>query len=74
MSEALLMPEIQYRDWEVTNEAECYEPRSWEIGNCPNCGEPVLREERFSRLSVSYYWPCQDCGYTHHGTEIPALD
>lgn len=68
------MPEIQYRDWEYQNEQECYEPSSDELGNCPNCAAVVLRHSVFYRTQVTYYWPCDECGYTHHGAETPALD
>jgi hypothetical protein len=74
MSESLLMPEIEYRDWEIRNERACYEPNSEELGNCPNCAEVVVRELLYFGTQANYYWPCMHCGFTHHGATIPALD
>jgi predicted RNA-binding Zn-ribbon protein involved in translation (DUF1610 family) len=68
------MAEIQYRDWEIQNEAECFDIPSEELGNCPNCAAVVVRESVFVRTAVSYYWPCTSCGFTWHGADIPALD
>lgn len=51
-----------------------YQFLSEELGNCPNCGEIVVRESVFVRTAISYYWPCESCGFTWHGAEIPDLD
>jgi predicted RNA-binding Zn-ribbon protein involved in translation (DUF1610 family) len=74
MADRYSMPEIQYRDWEIENEQECGECRSEELGNCPNCAEVIVRELIFRGAEPVYYWPCPECGFTHHGAEIPALD
>lgn len=50
------------------------EPASEDLGNCPNCGEIVVRELVYQGVHPNYYWPCTNCGYHHHGAEIPALD
>jgi predicted RNA-binding Zn-ribbon protein involved in translation (DUF1610 family) len=73
MSESLLMPEIQYRDWEIENDA-CCDLNNDDLGNCPNCAEVVVRELVYRGAQGHYYWPCPSCGFTHHGATIPALD
>lgn len=54
-------------------EAE-YQFLTEELGNCPNCGAVVVREQRNCGLTVTYFWPCVECGFTWHGAQIPDLD
>lgn len=51
-----------------------YELYSWELGNCPGCAAVVVREVAYVDRRPVFYWPCQECGFTHHGEECPPLE